>query len=114
MHKYIGGISALSPGWREIKFAPQPGGTVTSAKVSHLSPYGLIACEWEIKGDKLHVTVDVPPNCTGVVSLPGGEGEEKIGSGKREYEVPYRKDESWPPKGIQHPFAPPKDDEPAL
>lgn len=115
MHKYIGGISSTSPGWQSIRIAPRPGGTITNAKVSHLTPYGPVSCEWEIKnGDKLHVVVEVPPNTSAEIDLPGGGKSEKVGSGRKEYEVDWEADESWPPKAVQVPFGPPVPDEPEL
>jgi alpha-L-rhamnosidase len=108
LHAYIGGIRHLSPGWKKILFKPQPGGTVTSAKVSHTSPYGTIQCEWEIIGDNLKVRISVPPNCTGRVELPGLE--EEVGSGEKDYEVDWKKDERFPPKPVQPGFCAPLPD----
>jgi alpha-L-rhamnosidase len=99
LHTVVGGISPLSPGWKQILFRPRPGGSVTSAKVSHLSPYGFILCAWEIKGDKLHVTINIPPNCTGRVSLPWLD--ETVGSGRREYVVDFEPDPRFPPKVVR-------------
>ncbi|OXG30253.1 alfa-L-rhamnosidase [Cryptococcus neoformans Ze90-1] len=105
MHKYIGGLSLLAPGWKKILVAPRPGGTLTSAKIWHVSPYGRIVLEWAIVGSKLRVQVTIPPNCSAVVSLPGAEEgkEEEIGSGYREYEVEWKDDSAWPPQSIDFP-----------
>lgn len=105
MHKYIGGLSLLAPGWKKILVAPRPGGTLTSAKIWHVSPYGRIVLEWAIVESKLRVQVAVPPNCSAVVSLPGTEEgkEEEIGSGHREYEVEWKDDSAWPPQSIDFP-----------
>lgn len=99
LYSVVGGIAATKPGWKEILVHPRPGGTVTDARVSHLSPYGRISCEWEIKGNKLLVNVEIPPNSTGTVILPGMT--EVIGSGMKTYEVEWKPDPSWPPKAIQ-------------
>lgn len=106
LHAYVGGIRLLEPGWKKVLIKPQPGGTVTNAKVSHISPYGEIKCEWEIKGDKLSVRVSVPPNVTAKVDLPGGK-EEEVGSGERTYEVDWKNDERFPPKPVQPGFCAP-------
>jgi len=102
LHAYIGGIRILEPGWKKVLIKPQPGGTVTSAKVSHISPYGTIKCEWVIESDKLKVNISVPPNCSARVELPGLE--EEVGSGEKTYEVDWVKDERFPPKPVQPGF----------
>lgn len=104
MHSVIGGLNSLSPGWKEILIRPQPGGTITSAKTSHVSPYGRIACEWELtEGGELVVWTEVPPNCSALVVLPGLE--ERVGSGKREYKVKYQQPDFPPNLYVPH-FAP--------
>jgi alpha-L-rhamnosidase len=96
LHQVVGGLSPLSPGWREILVKPQPGGTVTSASNSYVSSYGRVACAWEIKEGRLVVNVEIPPNCTAVVELPGVK--ETIGSGRQSYDVDWVPDPRFPPK----------------
>lgn len=97
-------------GWKKIKFAPMPGGSITKAKTSHLGPYGLISCEWELDIDQklFKMVVVVPPNSTGRIELPGKSKSEviEIGSGKWEFEFEgYEETQEWPPKAILDPFA---------
>jgi alpha-L-rhamnosidase len=110
LHTVVGGLSAnpntlsdpkAQAGWKHALIRPQPGGTVTHAKTSFLSPYGLFRCEWSIQGDRLKVKVEVPPNASAKVILPGRE--EEVGSGVRNYDVEWVKDERWPPKAIHGP-----------
>lgn len=108
MHGVIGGLKPLSEGWKKILIQPQPGGTLTSAKTRHISPYGEISCEWEIRADKLHVAVVVPPNSTARIAFAGLE--EEVGSGRKEYVVDYKQDERWPPVPFKHPFMQKEDD----
>ena len=112
LHSTVGGISALSPGWKRILFAPIPGGTLTSAKVRYLSPYGMVVCEWTLEGEKLQIRVTVPPNSVGEVRFPGlTEPEVKsVGSGTHEFECRFVAGE-WPPKGIIDPFSQPDPDD---
>lgn len=119
LHKYVGGISILEPGWRRVLVAPRPGGTITHATVSHVSPYGKTECSWKIAGEgdeqTLEVHVVIPPNTTAVVSLPsGGVQEQEVGSGSHVFRERWVKDESWPPRAPHVPFTPPPLDEPAL
>ena len=46
MHRTIGGIRALAPGYARVRIAPRPGGGLTWARASHVSPHGLIAVAW--------------------------------------------------------------------
>lgn len=108
MHNVIGGLVPLEAGWKKIRIQPQPGGTLTSANTRHISPYGEVSCEWEIRGDKLYVSVVVPPNTTASVILPGIK--EELGSGRKEYIVDYKQDERWPPQPFKHPFMMPQED----
>ncbi|KAK6903353.1 hypothetical protein L486_08498 [Kwoniella mangroviensis CBS 10435] len=105
MHGYIGGLSLLSPGWKTFSIHPRPGGTITSAKTSHQSPYGKIAIEWEIREGIFQMTVEVPPNCTATVTVPGSQQREVIGSGVRHYSSQYSLPSFPPPPYIPH-FAP--------
>ncbi|TVY27991.1 hypothetical protein LHYA1_G005212, partial [Lachnellula hyalina] len=110
LHAYVGGISSANA-WKDIVFAPVPGGTLTSAKVGHLSPYGAVSCEWKIEEGRFSMKVQVPPNSRGLVRFPGKEREEtKIGSGKWEFEGPWEAEE-WPPKKIISPYAMYSDDD---
>lgn len=105
LHAYVGGIRPLEPGWKKVLIKPQPGGTVTHAKVGFTSPYGQVSCHWQIKGDKLKVNVSVPPNTSAKVELPGHE--EDIGSGEKNFEVEWKQDERFPPKPVQPGFCKP-------
>ena len=108
LHKNVGGISPLEPGWRTVKVRPVPGGTITSAEVAYESPYGRIECSWKIEetDGKFGLEVVIPPNSRALVILPcdwkkrAEEGEEKgtlIGSGRHTFSCSYEPAE-WPPK----------------
>jgi len=108
LHTVVGGLSALEPGWKKALIRPQPGGTLTSARTSFDSPYGLYAVEWAIGGGKLKVEVTVPPNTTAVVELGRSKTNDErmtkeVGSGQYSFEVPWTADESWPPTGLPGP-----------
>lgn len=99
LHSVVGGLNPAKPGWKEVLIKPQPGGTITYAKTSFHSPSGWIKCDWQITDDgkKLKVQVEVPPNVTAKVVLPGSKEEKKVGSGHWEFEVDWKKDERFPP-----------------
>ncbi|KAL2060560.1 hypothetical protein VTL71DRAFT_9201 [Oculimacula yallundae] len=111
LHNTVGGISAAEPGWKVIRFEPVPGGTISWAKVKHISPYGEVKCQWEIKDGTLFVKIRIPLNCTGEVKLPGQEDIMRVGSGDHEFSVEKYEPGEWPPRAIFNPFAEQEKDE---
>jgi len=63
--------------------APVPGGTLTSARATYLSPYGCVESAWTRVDDELRLTVTLPSNTTASVRLPGGVVHQ-IGPGAHE------------------------------
>jgi alpha-L-rhamnosidase len=114
LHESVGGISPLSPGWKEILVRPVPGGNITRAKVSHESPYGLIECSWRIEdgGHRFVMNVTVPPNSRAKVVLPADTQSENseaegdwVGSGTHHFECKLEMP-PWPPEAMMPPFWP--------
>lgn len=94
MHNTIGGLTPAAPGWQRAIIRPQPGGNLTHATARFKSPYGDYACAWVLDGQDLTVDVEVPPNTTAQVVLPGVD--EVVGSGKRQYKVKWE-GQAFPP-----------------
>ena len=84
LHRVVAGIAADEPGWRRIRFAPRPGGSLTSASARHLTPYGEAAVGWTLADGSLDVTVTVPVGSTGIVQLPG-QDEVEVGHGTHRF-----------------------------
>ncbi|NDL58851.1 glycoside hydrolase family 78 protein [Phytoactinopolyspora mesophila] len=80
MHRDIGGIAPMAPGYRRVRFAPKPGGGLTYAKASYESPYGPIHSHWRIESGMFHLTVELPTGTTGLVEILGRPAVE-IGPG---------------------------------
>ncbi|KAK3175822.1 hypothetical protein K4F52_009955 [Lecanicillium sp. MT-2017a] len=108
LHKNVGGISPLEPGWKTVKVRPVPGGDLTSATVKYEGPYGRIESSWHVGDDgTFHLKVTIPPNSHAVVILPDAwkmdtQSEEQgmeIGSGTYEYQCSYSPSD-WPPKAL--------------
>lgn len=59
-----------APGFRKIIIKPEIVGDLTWVKGSHNSSYGMIASAWQRDGDKLTLTVTIPPNTSATVHLP--------------------------------------------
>lgn len=87
MYGVIAGIriDEARPGYKHILIAPRPGGGLTYARASIDSVYGRVSSDWQIVSGVLKLKVEVPPNTTATVNLPGGKVEE-VGSGSWEFE----------------------------
>ncbi len=73
MHRVVGGIAPLAPGYSQVLIAPQPGGGLTEAETELETPQGRVAVRWVVSGDQFAVDVDVPEGVEGVLRLPGQE-----------------------------------------
>jgi alpha-L-rhamnosidase len=58
-------------GFERIRVAPRPGGRLTSAAALYRSIRGTVRSAWELSGSTLRLDVDVPPNVTAEVVVPG-------------------------------------------
>ena len=86
MHRTIGGIAPLEPGYSRVLVAPRPGGGLTWAKTSLETPHGLVEVEWRRDGEELAVTVAIPDGVSGVLDLAGSTTIELTG-GRVEHRV---------------------------
>ncbi|MRX44400.1 alpha-L-rhamnosidase [Agromyces kandeliae] len=87
MHRTIGGLAPLEPGYRRALVAPQPGGGLSWAQTSLDTPSGTIAVGWRIEAGQLAVDVDVPDSVEAVLRLPGRD-DEVLASGRHRRSVP--------------------------
>ncbi len=88
LHRVVAGLAPAAPGYREIVFAPRPGGGLTSASARHETPYGTASIAWRLEAGELHVAVTVPTGAAAVVDLEGCE-PVRVSSGEHEFAVPY-------------------------
>jgi alpha-L-rhamnosidase len=80
MHRTVGGLAPLEPGYRRILVAPQPGGGLTWAQTSLETPHGRAAVRWVLDGCEMRVEVTVPEGAEAVLRLPG-RADETVGPG---------------------------------
>ncbi|KAF2169510.1 glycoside hydrolase family 78 protein [Zasmidium cellare ATCC 36951] len=105
MHRNIIGLSPLEPGWSKFAVQPIPGGGLDWAEGSYLSAYGTCRVRWEIRRARTFwMRVEIPPNTTAEVTLPGRNLGETLGSGCHEREGVYVPP-AWPPRAIYARFA---------
>lgn len=84
MHRVIGGIAPLEPGYRRILIAPRPGGDLAWARASLETPHGRLAVSWELDGEELALQATVPAGTTAVIRLPG-RAEKQVGEGTHRF-----------------------------
>lgn len=109
MHSVILGFRIQEAGWKGIKIEPVPGGGLKWAEGEYLSGYGMYRVRWVIiqdsktQDESLSVEIQVPPNTTADVKLPGSEDVKRVGSGLHRWTAPY-KSTQWPPEPFSLPF----------
>ncbi|MCH6470158.1 alpha-L-rhamnosidase [Sinomonas terrae] len=86
LHRTVGGLAPLEPGYRRILIAPQPGGDLEWAETSLETPHGLASVRWEVADEKLHLTAVVPEGAEAVLRLAGTD-DEILGAGSHKREA---------------------------
>ena len=79
MHRVIGGIEPVAPGYRRVRIAARPG-PLQHASARYESAYGPITTEWTVEGGDFQLRVHLPTGVTGLVELPDGTSTE-VGPG---------------------------------
>jgi alpha-L-rhamnosidase len=84
MHRAIGGIDVdpSGPGYRRVRVAPRPGGSVTWARASFRSPLGLVATSWRLDDGRFHLECTIPPGAVATVRLPARDPADVTESGR--------------------------------
>ncbi|MGN6127664.1 MAG: family 78 glycoside hydrolase catalytic domain, partial [Humibacter sp.] len=88
LHRVVGGISPLDPGYERILIAPRPGGDLTWARTALNTRHGAAAIHWNAEMEQFSATIVIPAGATAVLDLPG-RPREQVGSGThhREYRL---------------------------
>ena len=86
LHETVGGLRCAQPGYPHLTIQPHPGGGLTYAHARHRTPYGMAECRWQIRGERIEVTVVIPPNATASVELPWRDkAVAEVGSGSHQW-----------------------------
>ncbi|HEY0870369.1 MAG TPA: alpha-L-rhamnosidase C-terminal domain-containing protein, partial [Acidothermaceae bacterium] len=106
LHRTVAGLAPAAPGYRRILVSPRPGGGLTNAAATLLTPFGAAAVEWTRVGRTFSLTVTVPPGTTASVHLPDPAVEPvDVGSGTHTFSCEFRDpvdDPPIPPKLNMH------------
>ncbi|MDN4613731.1 family 78 glycoside hydrolase catalytic domain [Leifsonia sp. F6_8S_P_1B] len=87
LHTTVAGIAPLEPGFRRLRFAPQPGGGLTRASRELETPYGRASVAWTLADGVFDLAVEVPTATTAEVVLPSGRTEQ-VGAGRHRFTEP--------------------------
>ncbi|MCS6827848.1 MAG: glycoside hydrolase family 78 protein [Caldilinea sp.] len=90
MHRTIGGLVPLEPGYRRMKVEPRPGAGLTYARTRHLTPYGAVDVAWKIENGVFTLELSLPPNTSALVTVPGADAPVEVGSGVWRWTAPYQ------------------------
>jgi alpha-L-rhamnosidase len=93
MHRTIGGIAPLEPGYGKVLIAPQPGGGLTWATARLKTAHGLVEVHWRDTGPELTVEAAIPAGVSGVIRLPG-EPDRELVAGRHTITAPVRSREN--------------------
>ena len=92
VHRVVGGLTPVEPGYRTMRIAPRPGGGLTHATLTHDTVHGRVTVAWRADDDRMCLEVTIPEGTTATVELPlHPDGRvEKIIAGDHawEYELP--------------------------
>lgn len=85
MHRNLGGISSLEPGYKKSRIAPRLITGIPEVETSLETVYGKLSCSISCRKGKYRIDIQVPANTTAHVSLPEKE-DFQVGSGRYHYE----------------------------
>lgn len=73
LYRRVVGIEAVEGGYKEFVVAPRPGGGLTAAAGSVVTPYGRASSSWQIEGPTFTLDIEVPVSTSCTVELPDGQ-----------------------------------------
>jgi alpha-L-rhamnosidase len=72
LYTRVAGLAPAAPGYREIAFRPLIGGGLTQATATLETILGRASSMWQVEGNELVWTIEVPVGSKGLVELPHG------------------------------------------
>jgi alpha-L-rhamnosidase len=70
MYNVVAGIDPSTPALGSLDLKPHPTQRLQYARATYQSPYGMVASGWEVRDDKVIVSVEIPHNATAMLTLP--------------------------------------------
>ncbi|QFU92544.1 glycoside hydrolase family 78 protein [Amycolatopsis sp. YIM 10] len=70
LHRVVGGLTPVEPGYRTMRIAPRPGGDLTHATLAHDTVHGRVTIAWRVLDGRLRLDVTIPEDTSATVMLP--------------------------------------------
>ncbi|NUR06717.1 MAG: family 78 glycoside hydrolase catalytic domain [Nocardioidaceae bacterium] len=80
MHRTVGGLAPLEPGYGRVLVAPAPGGDLTWATTGLQTRHGRVEVRWRRDDGRLTVETSLPEGVTGILRVEG-QDDIDLGSG---------------------------------
>lgn len=88
MHRRIGGLTPIAPGWSRVRVEPCFDARLDWARAEHESPYGLIASAWRrLPSGIVEFDLQLPNGVVAEVRLAGSASPRVVSSGSHRFEV---------------------------
>ncbi len=90
LHRVVGGLQRLAPGYERVLIAPEPGGSLTSVKVAHDTVRGRFEVAWSVEDDEVILDVAIPEGVQADIVLPLHPDSERhiVGAGDHSWRYP--------------------------
>ena len=90
LHRVVGGLERVAPGWKHFRIAPQPGGGLMWATTAHDTVHGRAAVEWKVANGEMTLNATVPEGTTATVVLPLHPNNltVEVGPGQHQWSYP--------------------------
>ncbi|MFD4323609.1 glycoside hydrolase family 78 protein [Nocardioides sp. NPDC058538] len=90
LHRVVGGLARIEPGYERVRIAPKPGGGLTWARAAHDTVRGRIEVSWKIEGGEVSLEVTVPSGVEAEIVLPlkSDNAEHTAGEGSHSWRYP--------------------------
>jgi alpha-L-rhamnosidase len=86
LYKYVAGIQPAQAGYKAIEIRPYLPAGLEHAEASIDTPYGLVLSSWKRQAHgECILEVEIPPNTTAIIWLPGAASPVHAGSGLHRY-----------------------------
>lgn len=87
MHREIGGLAPLDPGYSRILVAPKIGTGIDWARTTLHTPHGMAGVSWDRDGGNIDIQVTVPEGASAVFSWPY-EADQVLEAGRHVLRLP--------------------------
>jgi alpha-L-rhamnosidase len=100
LHRAVAGLEPAEPGYRVTRVRPILGSGISHASARHETPYGPAAVAWHRNEGMFQLEVEIPPNTTAEIHLPGTPQPLAVASGRHVFAVSEPVESDRAPGGV--------------